>query len=298
MRRRASFARGSFSVTAASQNFRRAWCPAGHFAWRLILIAFARVAAKQCIIHAMRVGSYISGEATKHRADGVARMLGLIFEEDVIFIGEHDEKVPLRTRLPFSIRQARRLNRNAGRICRQAERGLLRFLCAGIDDGPQARADMLCVATHRAVVDANATHREHVGDAVERQTIAIFHHEKMRDGRRRQHRSVALSVWAPSRTPSRRRRLPRPSFLFCRSRERRRCALDTRGGNRASTSLRSQFARPSPRAPGPKSRRAPPLTGGCANRVGLTRRFGRFVYAGSHLPSSVSTRISKYDWTV
>ena len=68
------------------------------------------------------VGLDVAFETSEHRADSVARVLRLVLEEDVVLVGEHDEEVPFRARLPLARGESRGLNRDAGRVRRKAER--------------------------------------------------------------------------------------------------------------------------------------------------------------------------------
>lgn len=138
----------------------------------------------------MRVGLDVAAEPLEHRADGVARVFGLVLEEDVVFIREHDEEVPLRARLAFAIRDPCRLNRNAGGIGGEAERGLLRLFRAGIDNGAEGRADVLGVAAHDAVVEIEPFARQFACEAVKGHTPAELLREDMRDERRREESSL------------------------------------------------------------------------------------------------------------
>ena len=108
---------------------------------------------KERVVDDRIVGLHVAGEALEHAPDGQARMLRLAVEEHVVLVRERDEKVPLPARLALAVLETRRLDRHAGRVRRQAERGGDRFLARGLHDASEGRADVLGVATHRAAVE-------------------------------------------------------------------------------------------------------------------------------------------------
>lgn len=66
-------------------------------------VAVDAIAAKQGVIDDSRIGLYVAGEAPKHIPDGGAGVLGLVLDEDVLLVSQHDEKVPLLAQLPPAV---------------------------------------------------------------------------------------------------------------------------------------------------------------------------------------------------
>lgn len=92
-----------------------------------------------------------------------------------------------RASLPFAIADWRRLNRDTGRIRRETERRLLRFLRACVDDAAKRGSDMLGVAAHRTVIEDEALTVELEGDAMKRHSPTKLLREQICDEGRREH---------------------------------------------------------------------------------------------------------------
>ena len=178
-------------------------------------LAFAhRISAVKRVVDAMGVGLDIPLEALEHRADGVARVLRLVFEEDVVLVGEHDEEMSLRARLPFAIRDPCRLNRNARGVRRKTERIRLCVLYADFDNRSERGADVLGISTHETIVDLDARRRELLCEAVKRHSPAEFLRENVRDERRGEDASLVDLARVRRRHELRRRAVHRSLLVY------------------------------------------------------------------------------------
>ena len=146
--------------------------PATDLVRRFLAFAHRISAVKRVVCNGRRLG--YTPEALEHRADGVARVLRLVFEEDVVLVSEHDEEMSLRARLPFAIRDPCRLNRNARGVRRKTERIRLCVLYANFDNRSERGADVLGISTHETIVDLDARRRELLCEAVKRHSRANF----------------------------------------------------------------------------------------------------------------------------
>lgn len=68
---------------------------------------------EQRVVNGAGVGLDVAGVAFEHLADGGARVLGLVLEEDVIAVGEDDEEVPFAAGLGLVARHSAGLDRDA-----------------------------------------------------------------------------------------------------------------------------------------------------------------------------------------
>jgi hypothetical protein len=76
-------------------------------------------------------------EVLEHLALGLAVLLALVLEEDVVLIGEEDEKMSLPAGLSLAGRERLGLHADTGRVRREAEGGLLRLLRHRVDDASE-----------------------------------------------------------------------------------------------------------------------------------------------------------------
>src|SRR5690606_33409620 len=72
------------------------------FGGSVVVRVHAGFAAEQGVVDRVRVGLDVSAEAPEHLADGLACVLALILEEDVVLIGEDDEEMSLSTGLALA----------------------------------------------------------------------------------------------------------------------------------------------------------------------------------------------------
>jgi hypothetical protein len=99
-----------------------------HFRRRLVVRVRAGFAAEQGVVDRVRVGLDVSGEAPGHLGDGLARVLALVLEEDMVLVGQDDEEVSFPTGLSLAGHERLGLDADTGRVGRQAEGALLRFV--------------------------------------------------------------------------------------------------------------------------------------------------------------------------
>ncbi len=156
--------------------------PAAYLLGCRVLGTAARLTSEDCVVDRVGVGLDVAGEASEHLADGGACVLGLVLEEDVVLVGEHDEEVPLSTRLASTGRYG--LDAHAGGVGRQTEGRLPGLLRGGVDDAAERRAQVLGVTAHRAVVELDAIGGEHEREAMKRDPPAVLAHDDVRDHRR------------------------------------------------------------------------------------------------------------------
>ena len=153
----------------------------------LVVGALGGDALEERIVDDVGVGLHVAGEALEHVPDREARVLRLEVEEDVVFVRQSHEEVPLATGLTLAVLERRRLDGHARRVGRQAERRRDRLLARRLDDAAERCPDVLGVAPHRRAIE-----REPLGGAVlfvpvERHSEHVLHGQEPRDHRRREH---------------------------------------------------------------------------------------------------------------
>ena len=117
-------------------------------------------AAEERIVDGVCVGLNVTGEAAKHLADSSTRVLGLVFEEDVLLVGKDDEEVAFGARLPLAIRKWLRSDRDSGGVGVEAEGVFARVVGTSEHDGAEACADLFDRASHGATIELDAVRRE------------------------------------------------------------------------------------------------------------------------------------------
>src|SRR5262249_20322611 len=83
--------------------------------------------AEEHVVYALGVGLHVARIAAQHTGDERAGLLGRVFEEDVIAVGNEHEEVATAARLAFLVRSARGLYGDASGVSGHAKGGAQRI---------------------------------------------------------------------------------------------------------------------------------------------------------------------------